>query len=531
MIEAYLYVGLCHSIRFIKELRKDMLAQTNKVQNGKLESISSSFKSNTPNYKALQGMRGLYSSWVVACHVATILAYVQLIHPDSRRIQAVHKAVWFVVAVGFGYQVDAFFMLSGFLLANTMVPRISSGSKVSTVTTTFFRLVHYTIKRVFRFWPTFAAVVIFCMCLRDFNSFNFSQSIAESVFLFPISPNVPLAFAASWSNRVDIECGLILIVAMSVLHLFGMLNIFGGIVTVLLSLVPKFYRFLSDPSLSYLALGREAIPLTQKYLPIFFQPHKQVWLKELTGLPPNDVLGITMSPLKKAVISSEYLVQHQRITPFFIGLVAYLVLQKIRSPSTSSEKYRNNASYVAKTFIHNVMLSFSIILVLAPVFIALLKLKMQPGSDTETTRPSPSLAFEVVFNVLGRSLFASANAYILLSSIVPDTSIMHSSLLKALFEHPILQFMGKLSFGVYMTHFIIVVYVTMIIFKPDRLDVIVGTNIFHHFVVCFLFVYAMSLMVAYVMNVYVEIPCLKITNKFRYWFSLNSDDKIKAKGH
>ena len=99
------------------------------------------------------------------------------------------------------------------------------------------------------------------------------------------------------------------------------------------------------------------------------------------------------------------------------------------------------------------------------------------------------------------------------------------------FEHPILQFMGKLSFGVYMTHFIIVVYVTMIILNPDRLDALIGTNIFHHFMVCFLCVYAISLVIAYVLNEYVEKPSLKVTNKFRYWFSVNSDDKIKVKGH
>merc|ERR1711907_584973 len=114
--------------------------------------------------------------------------------------------------------------------------------------------------------------------------------------------------------------------------------------------------------------------------------------------------------------------------------------------------------------------------------------------------------------------------------LAPDTSIMHSSLLKNFFEHPVLQCMGRMSFGVYMTHFIIVVYVTMIILKPDRLDAFIGTNIFHHFIACFVCVYMMSLVVAYVLHVYVEKPCLKITNKFRYWFSVNPDDKIKLKG-
>ena len=534
MIEAYLYIGLCNLIFLINELRNDMLAQTNRVvPGGKSESISSSFKSNLPNYKALQGMKGLYSAWVVACHVATILAYVQAIHPDPLRIQTIHKSVWYVAAVGLGYQVDAFFMLSGFLLANTMVSRINAKSKKSTMALLCCRLINYMIKRLFRFWPTFVAVIVFCMCLGDYNSFNFNQSFFSSVFTFPIGQHVPLAFAASWSNRIDLECCLILIVVMSLLRLVNALNIFGAVLTMLLSLVPKFYRFLSDPSLSYLALGREPIAAAQKYLPIFFTPDKQVWLKSLTNLPPNEIPGITMSILKQKIISSEYLVQHQRITPFFIGVTSYLVLMKITSNSKATKiSGDHNAFYLIKTFIHNILLSFSVVMVFAPILIALLKLKMQPASEgtSDSSAPPPSFAFEVIFNVLGRSLFAGANAYVLISSLVPDTSIIHSSLFKSLFEHPTLQFMGQLSFGVYMTHFIIVVYVTMIILKPDRLDALIGTDVFHHFIVCFSFVYVMSLSVAYLLNVYIERPCLIITNKFRYWFSVNSDDKIKVKG-
>ena len=97
----------------------------------------------------------------------------------------------------------------------------------------------------------------------------------------------------------------------------------------------------------------------------------------------------------------------------------------------------------------------------------------------------------MIFNLVCRSLLCGVNAYFLISSLVLDTSIIHSSLCNSLFEHPTLQFLGQLSFGVYMTHFIIVVYVTMIILKPDRLDALIGTDAFHHFIVCFLFVYVM----------------------------------------
>lgn len=160
------------------------------------------------------------------------------------------------------------------------------------------------------------------------------------------------------------------------------------------------------------------------------------------------------------------------------------------------------------------------------------KLSVQAGeASNNITSPPPTFTFEVIFNVLGRSIFASANAYLLYTSLVPDTHIMHSPLVKAFLEFPMFQFLGKLSFGVYMTHFIVVVYVTMIYLPPDRLDIIVGTNIFHHFILSLVCVYGISLCIAYVLHIYIEKPCQKVTNKFRYWFSVNSDDKIKMKGH
>ena len=162
------------------------------------------------------------------------------------------------------------------------------------VSTSVSQLIKYPFYRVLRFWPTFAAVSVFCYVLKDYQADRFDKPLLDSVFFFPIKKSVPIAFAgiffliplnmpyclvntcyrldlhiASWSNRVDLECGIVLICALSVLSLFGGCNMIGSIIAMFASVVPKILRFLNKPELSYLQVSREQIPLNQKYIPVF----------------------------------------------------------------------------------------------------------------------------------------------------------------------------------------------------------------------------------------------------------------------
>ena len=134
---------------------------------------------------------------------------------------------------------------------------------------------------------------------------------------------------------------------------------------------------------------------------------------------------------------------------------------------------------------------------------------------------------EVVLNVFGRTLFASSAAYILYTCLVPATHPAHVEPMSRILESPLLTLMGKYSFGVYLTHFIVVVYVTFIFFPPDRMDGLVGSNVFLHFLVALLCSYLLALIPAYIIHHFVEVPCNEKIKEFRYSFTRNQDIDVR----
>ena len=124
MFSAYIYVGLSRAFNFIYDLRWDIKLQLSNSENS-LSAIEGNLANKSGKLGPLQGMRGLLSFWVVACHVATFLAYMQTVHPEKWRVEAVDKSLWFVTANGLGYQVDAFFMISGAVIST---PHLFSSS-------------------------------------------------------------------------------------------------------------------------------------------------------------------------------------------------------------------------------------------------------------------------------------------------------------------------------------------------------------------------------------------------------------------
>ena len=124
MVEAYIYIGVSKIFTLFSELRSDIKSQ---IQHSGKQKITDSSNSSldvltSGKLMSVQGMRGLLSLWVVACHVATFLAYVQTVHVEKWRIEEVDKSIWFVFANGLGYQVDAFFMISGKLFTHPPLP-------------------------------------------------------------------------------------------------------------------------------------------------------------------------------------------------------------------------------------------------------------------------------------------------------------------------------------------------------------------------------------------------------------------------
>jgi len=199
-------------------------------------------------FKPIEGMRGILSMWVVACHVAILFGFINSLYSDIARIDAIDKSIWYTCAVGVGYQVDVFFMISGFLLSNSLIT-ISRDPVGLSLARLPRESIKFIIKRLLRFWPTFFGACILAIVLQDYNAINFNQELLKSVFFLPIGLHVPVTFAVSWSNRVDVEAGIILIISIFLLFFVNRLNVLGGVFVTILSIIPKFSRFLGNPAI------------------------------------------------------------------------------------------------------------------------------------------------------------------------------------------------------------------------------------------------------------------------------------------
>lgn len=448
-------------------------------------------------YTPIDGMRGLLSLWVVACHVAILFGFINALYPNEWRIDELEKSYWYTFAVGMGYQVDVFFMISGFLLSSSFIKLAKDPASVS-----FFRLpreiLKHTMKRLLRFWPTFIGSCLLAIILQDYNAMNFNQNIQKSVFFLPIGPHLPITFGVSWSNRVDVECGVILIISIFCLILVNQLNVFGGLFVTALSILPKLSRFLDDPSVSYLRLGvtRET-RISDRYVPVFMTPEKQKWLTNYFGpdWPAAHATKYALSPLKRLIMTTDYLIWHQRMTPFFVGLVLALWLHKY----SNQRSLKIDAVWRA---LHGVFLFFATTIILFPLILGIRKnLK---GISTEDAIVHIPEHVELIFNVFGRPLYSASAAYLLFRTLVPDSSDLHMKFLVNFLNNKQLQFMGKMSFGIYMTHFIVVVYFVVVVFPPHKAELYFGATLFYQFFILVICSYLVSLLVAVLIKNYVE---------------------------
>jgi peptidoglycan/LPS O-acetylase OafA/YrhL len=260
--------------------------------------------------------------------------------------------------------------------------------------------------------------------------------------------------------------------------------------------------------------------VSDKFVPVFLNPEKQAWLSTFMGpdWPAADAFKYSLSPLKKLIMTTDYLVTHQRITPFFIGLILALALHQ-----KASQQRLLNVSKFQKV-LHACYLALSSAIVLFPFFMGLtLALKNRYTEDSLSVVP---IHAEIIFNVFGRPFYSSAAAYILYRSLLPAQHQHHSKFLSTFLSFQPLQFMGKLSFGVYMTHFIIVVYFIVVIFPPHKAELYVGNGLFHQFLVLLISSYLTSILVAFFVKEYLENLLQPYISRFLTFFEQILDKYI-----
>ena len=190
-------------------------------------------------------------------------------------------------------------------------------------------------------------------------------------------------------------------------------------------------------------------------------------------------------------------------------MILFIALKK--ASLVSKDKTRR--SLFSQLF-HSISLFLTVVVLLWP-FVMGLK-RGRSVLDDKYQPSNISFTFDLIFNVFGRTIYSAANAYILYRTLISKDSIYHLKSAKWFLELPIIQFMGKMSFGVYMSHYIYVVYFALIIFPSKFLDETIGKNLLYHFLLYLILSYISALGTSFLILNAFEKPlkpfCDKIIN-------------------
>lgn len=416
-------------------------------------------------FPVIDGLRSLLTCWVVACHV--IGQFLFVVHcgspQDPEKRDYLATTWWSFLAQGLGYQVDVFFLISGFLTTYGFLHKKShySGSLLRDVPL-------FAIRRLLRLWPMVLVQVAISYLLSDYRADDWQ--VLLSAFAFPISPKMPAAFVVAWSTRVDLICTFLLLLTITAMDRLGMLNFRAAAVVATLSLIPAIWRFLSmQDAVSYTMLRHSGNP-SDFFIPVFMTVERQTFLEE--HLYPGSfdyAFHAEPSARKYTLISLAYSVWHQRMTPFFVGMALAFALRN--KASTSSEGKLTWLSHLR----HGVLLCLAWLNVLQPVLLSLLN-KRKASSSPYSSDHLPPLGSDLFLSVFHRQLFALSFAYLLYCALLPATHVYHLRSLHSLLGGSFLSKLGKYSYGVFALHMVVLMEVMFRYFPPRAVPAILGTE-------------------------------------------------------
>jgi len=204
--------------------------------------------SSTREFAVIDGLRSILSFWVVSCHVISLTLYMVYAGSPQQpeKLEYMATSWWTFLALGLGYQVDVFFMISGFLTSWSFLHKKShySGSVARD-------LIALVVRRVLRLWPMVIIQMLVSYMSRDYNGDNFSLLL--SCLTFPISAHLPIVFGVQWSTRVDIIGTLLLYAVFACMDKLGLKTLSISAVVAVISFIPNVWRFLDDDFRKYVS--------------------------------------------------------------------------------------------------------------------------------------------------------------------------------------------------------------------------------------------------------------------------------------
>jgi peptidoglycan/LPS O-acetylase OafA/YrhL len=476
--------------------------------------------------EAVDFIRSLMSIWVVGCHVTGLLSYLLFFtsKPNQRLMNEFLSAWWPNFVIGLGYQVDVFFVISGFLLTWKFLSTHSKNPDALKNKNIVKEVFLQFWKRVFRLWPVTLGATILSLVFGDYG-IDSPRKILE-LFTYPSTAHGPMATGIQWSNRMDTICSTILFIVCYLLEYWQLWSYWNCLSLVFLSFLPKIWRFATVlPRISYLKLKNAGLDLM---IPAYMVKERIHYYHNV--LYPGKCLEIQDpfdSPLKLYVMKWDYLVFHQRIPPFFIGLfLAYVLHQEyMKIPKKLSPKDQENDGKTqerfpvgrGKKFLHGIYLFLSLFMVASPLLLSILgkKLTYEELQEQSTRSHTPeyfemNLPFGADFFVsaVNRPLYATAWAYLIYRFCLPAVHPLALSVpflpteMKMLFSSSF-GFLAENSFAIYCVHMKVMMEVMWNYFPPMDFQ---NKSLSEYFLFTFAIVFSFSLLVGMAIHYCLEIP-------------------------
>jgi peptidoglycan/LPS O-acetylase OafA/YrhL len=476
-------------------------------------------------FRPIEGLRFIFNFWIVALHQHMIQKCMFGMYKNIAALDELGLTVWSGIALGNGYQVDIFFMLSGFLLSWGLLQKKScvQNSSIFGVVVT---LVLFIIKRVLRLWPVLISVLALAYFAQDFNATNFDAVVAQ-LAIPNYTDETPQAVVPGWSNRVDLECCVVLFLVLTILRSIHCLNWFTTLLLVPISLIPKGLRFLSDPDMfSYMRLAANVMTTA-----ITIAQDRQEYYRDVLFKGIHTYETVATDPRMTPMFWNEYIIYHQRWSPFFVGLALAAGLQRAYAAHDRDQQHKQQQEkkkmtpedkQSSKSFFQSLCgaLSYltSLLLLVVSVVLAALPVLMALSPPTPEVRATvlsnPPLEADFFVSVLGRTLNCCGWAYILYRCLLPEGHPLRLTYVAGFLGNPLFQFLGKHSYCIYMLHYLVLHYVNYAVLPPAVLDSLTssstGDKLLVQYLISLAAGYTITLVLSMVVVFAVEEPLLRL---------------------
>lgn len=465
----------------------------------------------------MEGVRTIFNLWIVAVHTMGMFTFAIYTGKPAmpEALEEINTSRWKSLAYGMNVQVDVFFMLSGFLLSWSC---LKQDYFTSSLQADFIKMM---LKRLFRLWPAILVAIAVTYLLGDMHSGDWRTMLRA--LLFPISAHQPIAFIVNWSARVDLQCSLVLFLTIAVMSRLKVLTLRGGLVAALLSITPKLVAFALDRhSVSYITIKRLCIAADDN-IPVYMTVERQQYFCNFYPLATQHYCAFTqaITDFRKQVLQNDMFPFHQRLAPFFIGLVLALALQ------AAFKQAQPRISSMAQSM-HSLYLIFAGFTAFAPAVVAVLSggqktIPLQPGEQ-------PDIRADFFVTVLHRPLYSVAIAYLLYRCLLPVDHPLKLVRLSSVLSNPLLKSLGIFSFGIYTIHLKVLMEIAYRYLPMTTLHQLFGDAHAIKFLVWLGAVYGVSLGIAFCTHHLVEKPFGKyiaqpLLNKLKDFLGEKKKDK------